>query len=222
MFRNFNGWVKAIGTIIVFGLDLNDFHRVRRYLNATFQIRLKKISIASDMPKQHPFNIEIDKLTRSIENAITGDKFPTQVLPLIEADIRKLKKNEWLFDWKTETKQADKTVYKLVITGNEDIIQGLVSLQDRGDHIFMPLIESNKFNRGAKKVYLGVPANLIAFACKLSFDCGYGGYVSFESKTKLIEHYKKSLGAQVLFGNIMAIDTRAAIKLIEQYFPLNP
>ena len=83
----------------------------------------------------------------------------------------------------------------------------------------MPLIESYKFNRGVKKVYVGVPGNLVAFACKLSFDKGYGGYVSFESKTKLIPHYQKSLGAHVLFGNFMAIDTKAATKLIEQYFP---
>jgi hypothetical protein len=110
-------------------------------------------------------------------------------------------------------------VYKLVIVDNPTIIQGLISLQDRGDHIFMPLIESNKFNKGARKVYLGVPGNLIAFACKLSFHKGYLGYVSFESKTKLIRHYQKTLGAGVLFGNIMAIDTKAANKLIEQYFP---
>ena len=110
---------------------------------------------------------------------------------------------------------------KLVIVDNTEIIQGLISLQDRSDHVFMSLIESNKFNKGAKKVYLGVPANLVAFACKLSFDKGYGGYVSFESKSRLMEHYQKSLGAHVLFGNIMAIDTRAARQLINQYFPQN-
>jgi hypothetical protein len=54
----------------------------------------------------------------------------------------------------------------------------------------MSLIESNKFNRGASKLYLGVPGNLVAFACKLSFESNYAGYVSIESKTKLIEHYK--------------------------------
>jgi len=56
---------------------------------------------------------------------------------------------------------------------------------------------------------------------KLSFDKGYAGYVSFESKTKLKEHYQKSLGAHILFGNVMAIDTKAAHKLVNQYFPEN-
>jgi len=50
-------------------------------------------------------------------------------------------------------------------------------------------------------------------------DKGYQGYLSFESKTKLIEYYRLTLGAELLFGNIMAIDTKAAFKLIDQYFP---
>jgi len=171
------------------------------------------------MQKQKQFDIEIDKLTRSIENSITGDSFKTQVLKLTSKDVKSLKKSDWLFDWKAEAKQSNKTVYKLIIVDNPTIIQGLISLQDRGDHIFMLLIESNKFNKGAKKVYFGVPGNLVAFACKLSFDKGYGGYVSFESKTKLIGHYQKTLDAHLLFGNFMAIDTKAANTLIEQYFP---
>jgi disulfide oxidoreductase YuzD len=173
------------------------------------------------MPKTYHFDIEIDKLTRSLENAISRDSFKTEVLEVTATDIRKLKKTDWLFDWKAEAMQPNKTIYKLVIVDNTQIIQGLISLQDRSDHVFMSLIESNKFNKGAKKVYLGVPANLVAFACKLSFDKGYSGYVSFESKSRLMEHYQKSLGAHVLFGNIMAIDTRAARQLINQYFPEN-
>lgn len=82
----------------------------------------------------------------------------------------------------------------------------------------MHLIESSKFNRGPKKVYLGVPGNLVAFACKFSFDKGYQGVISFESKTKLITRYQKTLGAIVLFGNVMAIDSKASWKLIRQYF----
>jgi hypothetical protein len=163
--------------------------------------------------------MEIDKLTRSIENALSGDSFKTEVHELTAQDIKRLEKDDWVFDWKAEAKQKDKTVYKLVIVVNANIVQGLISLQDRRDHIFMSLIESSNFNRGKKKIYLGVPGNLVAFACKFSFDKGYGGYLSFESKTRLKEHYQKTLGAYVLFGNIMAIDTRAATVLINQYFP---
>ena len=168
--------------------------------------------------KNKQIDIIIDKLTRSVENAISGDSFKTEVLILTAKDFKGIKKADWLFDWKAEAKNKEKSVYKLVIADNPTIIQGLISLQDKGDHIYMHLIESIKFNRGSKKVYLGVPGNLVSFACKLSFDKGYRGIVSFESKTKLINHYQKTLGATILFGNIMAIDTPAAVKLINQYF----
>lgn len=165
-----------------------------------------------------PFDIEIDKLTRSVENAISGDSFKTEIILLSKADSKNIRKADWLFDWKAELKKEESSVYKLVIVNNQPIIQGLISLQDKGDHIFMALIESAKFNRGRHKLYLGVPGNLVAYACKLSFEKGYAGYVSFESKSSLIPHYQNSLGAHVLFRNIMAIDTRAAQKLITRYF----
>lgn len=110
----------------------------------------------------------------------------------------------------------DEKKSELIIVDNP-IIQGLTSIQDKGDDIFMHLIESNKFNRGSKKLYLGVPGNLVAFACMLSFDKGYEGFISFEAKTKLIAHYQRTLGAFILFGNIMALNTKAATRLITQY-----
>jgi len=87
--------------------------------------------------------------------------------------------------------------------------------------MYMNLIESCSYNKGAKKLYLGVSANLVAFTCLLSFERKYNGYVSFESKTKLIPHYERSLNAKKLFNNVMIIDTVAAIKLITQYYPHN-
>ena len=171
------------------------------------------------MTSNQQIDVEIDKLTRSIENAITGDSFKTTILPLATKDLKLLTKSEWLFDWKAEAKNKEKSIFKLTIIENPNVLQGLISVQDKGDHIFMHLIESSKFNRGARKVYIGVPGNLVAYACKLSFEKGYGGYISFESKTRLIEHYRQTLGAELLFGNVMAIDTKAATKLVEQYFP---
>jgi hypothetical protein len=117
------------------------------------------------MPPRHQLHLEIGRLTHSIENATTADRFKTEVLQLTPKDLRKLKKLDWLFDWKKEVKDNEKSVYKLVICNNPDIIQGLISIQDKGDHIFMHLIESSSFNRGKRKVYLGVPGNLVAFAC---------------------------------------------------------
>ena len=57
----------------------------------------------------------------------------------------------------------------------------------------MHLIESAKFNKGKGKMYLGVPGNLVAFACKVSVDKGYEGFVAFDAKSALIKHYEQSL-----------------------------
>jgi len=169
--------------------------------------------------KTKGINILIDRLTNSIENAISGDSFKTEVLLLPKDAVKEIKRSDWVFDWRKEFADARKQVFKLVIKDNPRVIQGMVSVEDRSDHIFMHLIESAKFNKGARKVYIGVPGNLVAFVCKMSFERGYEGFVSFESKTRLIEHYKTSLGAFVIAGKIMAIDTQASLKLTEKYFP---
>ena len=122
-----------------------------------------------------PFGIEIDKLTNSIENALTGETFETQISLLTTDSIKQIKKTNWLFDWKKEILDTSKNVYKLTTMNNSTIIQGLLSIQDMGDHMFAHLIESAKFNRGKTKIYLGVPANLMAFACKTAFEKGYDG-----------------------------------------------
>lgn len=101
---------------------------------------------------------------------------------------------------------------------NRNIIQGILSISDYEDHIFMHLIESAPFNFGKPKLYEGVPGNLVAYACKVSWEKGYQGFVAFVSKTKLIRHYEETLGAYCIGGQRMAIGTEAAAKLIKQYF----
>ena len=82
----------------------------------------------------------------------------------------------------------------------------------------MHLIESAKFNKGKAKVYFGVPGNLVAYACKYSVEKGYEGFLAFDAKTSLIKHYEESLNATHFRGLRMFIETKAAMKLISQYF----
>ena len=110
-------------------------------------------------------------------------------------------------------------IFKLVLRQQPDIIQGLICFEKKNDHIFMHLIETAPHNYGKEKKYFGVAGNLVAFGCKLSFEYGFGGYVSFKAKTKLVEHYEKTLGAKLLFGQLMELNTNASIKLINQYYP---
>jgi hypothetical protein len=161
----------------------------------------------------------IDKLTNSIENVVTGDSFSTDISLIKSSDLKIItKKNNWLFDWKYEFKQPARDVFKLTIVNNSEIIQGLICVQVKEDHVYMHLVESAPFNKGKTKVYAGVPGNLVAHACKLSFQRGHDGNVSFVSKTNLIEHYEKSLGAIHFGGRLMIIETTSALRLINKYF----
>ena len=170
----------------------------------------KKINIGLDFI--------IDKLTNSIENTLTGEVFDTEIVRLKKVDSKQIKETNWQFDWHKELDDKTKQVYKLTTVNNPNIIQGLLSIEDKQDHMFMHLIESAKFNKGKGKVYFGVPGNLVAFACKVSVDKGYDGFLAFDAKSALIKHYQESLHATHFRGIRMFIETSAALRLISQYF----
>ncbi len=164
-------------------------------------------------------DFEIDKLTNSIENVITGDSFSTEVSIFLKEELKYLTKNKGqLFNWKEEFKYPEREIYKLTIVGNPKIIQGLLSIEIKEDHVYMHLVENAPFNKGKEKVYAGVAGNLVAFACKVSFQRGFEGNISFLSKTQLVEYYANSLGAFHFGGRIMIIETQSALKLIGKYF----
>lgn len=169
--------------------------------------------------KQFGLDFEIDKLTNSIENVVTGDSFATVIIRISNNDLKTINtKNGWVFNWRTEFQHPEREVYKLTIVNNQTVIQGLISLEVMSDHVFMHLLESASFNKGKEKIYAGVPGNLVAFACQLSFQRGHDGNVSFISKTQLIEHYTLKLGAIHIGSQRMIIMPATAIKLIEKYF----
>lgn len=166
-----------------------------------------------------PLDFEIDKLTNSIQNTISGDSFHTEVSRFTKTDLKQVtKKRGWVFNWKFELDDNTKEVYKLTINNNPNIIQGILSITIEQDHVYMDLLESAPFNRGKNKLYEGVAGNLVAYACKVSFQNGFDGYTSFTAKTKLIEHYVKTLDAYHFGGLLMIINSIAANKLIDKYF----
>ncbi len=168
---------------------------------------------------QNGLDFVIDKLTNSIENVVTGDSFQTEVSFVSKNDLKIItKKSGWLFNWKSEQNSPEREVYKLTIVGNRNVIQGLISLEVKSDHVYMHLVENAPFNKCKTKTYAGVAGNLVAFACRLSFQRGHEGNISFLSKSQLIEHYEKTLGAFHFGGRILIIETRAALKLMDRYF----
>ena len=161
----------------------------------------------------------VDKLTNSIENVVTCDSFATDIAILTINDLKVITKTKgWLFNWREELKDPARDIYKLTIVNNPKIIQGLISLEVKADHVYIHLVENAAFNKGQAKMYSGVAGNLVAFACKLSFQRGHQGNVSFLSKSQLVDHYEKTLGAFHLGGRVMIIETQSALKLINKYF----
>jgi hypothetical protein len=169
--------------------------------------------------KQTGLDFKIDKLTNSIENVISGDSFETTVSQLSVNDVKQVtKKAGWLFNWKLELSDPAKEVYKLTIVNSPTVIQGLISITIDVDHVFMSLVENAPFNIGKNKVYEGVAGNLVAYACKLSFQRGFEGFVAFDAKTALISHYEKTLGAYHFNKQRMIIRTRESKILVDKYF----
>src|ERR1017187_7757189 len=140
------------------------------------------------MAKRRKLGFLVDKLTNSIENTLTGDKVETEIVLLTTHDLTRLRTLTWAFDWTLELLERGREVHALIKKIEPDEWQGFVSFSDEADHIFMHLLESAPFNRGREKLYEGVPANLVAFVCKTSFERGHGGNIAFIAKTNLISH----------------------------------
>lgn len=79
----------------------------------------------------------IDKLTNSIENTSTSEVFDTAIVRLTSAEAKQIKKADWQFDWLNELKDKTKEVFKLTTFNNPTIIKGLLSIEDKQDHIFI-------------------------------------------------------------------------------------
>jgi hypothetical protein len=164
-------------------------------------------------------DFEVDKLTNSIVNVVSGQSFPTQLFRLNRSDLKFVnKKSGWLFNWRSEFESTECEVYKLVILSNPEVPHGLISLAFKSEHVEMNLLESAPFNRGSHRLFEGVAGNLVAFACSLSFQRGHEGHVAFTAKTKLISHYTETLNAVHIGNGRMIIMPLAAKNLVDQYF----
>lgn len=176
------------------------------WFNTTLFIRILSLRIPPSSTK------------KLIINRISQEQFQTVFLEINKKDLPRLAKKYWSFDWKKEIKLDDRVVYKLTTQENPNVIQGLISWSDLGDHIFINVVESALFNKGAKRLYLGVSGNLFAIACYESSIRGYDGFIVFEFKTKLIKHYQELLGAKRIGSSIrIFVDTQAANQLIKLY-----
>lgn len=146
---------------------------------------------------------------------------------LTEAEIVKavfkdmpLKKDGWNFNWRTIFKKNDSEIYVLKLKSNPDYIQGVLRLRIQEGMLIMDLVEIAPHNIGKKnKRYDYAAGCLIAFSCRESFklETNYKGFLTFESKTRLIDWYMKKYHAKIAMGQKMFIEPNDGQTLINEY-----
>ena len=162
---------------------------------------------------------EIDLLTESVVEAETGIIHETCATSVGQVFIKSIhKKSGWRFNWKKESKNKGRKIFKLTLKNDLSILLGLISLEVMEDHIHVHLVESSPDNFGEQKQFFGIGGNLFAFACKISFENGFGGNIAFISKTNLIQHYLLTLNAVYIGNNRMIIRENEARHLIKKYY----
>ncbi len=150
---------------------------------------------------------------------------------LIEAFISKasskdmpLKKNGWQFTWKQLSQTEGADFYKLTKLDTPDEIEGILMLTLLNEEmLYMNNVEVAPHNYGSAGKYANVAGSLIAFACYKSLEQGknhYLGYLSFDSKTRLIKLYQDKYGATLATGQKMFFDPEAGKKLMKKYLKI--
>lgn len=110
------------------------------------------------------------------------------------------------------------SVFVLVEKRIQKIHRAIQLVKDDG-MLIMELIELAPFNIGSKKEYTDVAGCLIAFGCResLKLDSSYNGYLTFVSKSSLVELYKSKYHATQTLGTRMYIDPFSGEKLVKKY-----
>ena len=131
------------------------------------------------------------------------------------------KKSGWQFIWKSLFKTEGAEFFKLILKDENFRLQGVIMFSIMFEEMFyMNNIEVAPHNLGSKGKFARVAGCLIAFGCLKSFELGkgtYKGYLTFESKTELIQLYREKYGATSSMGQKMFIDPERGLRLIDEY-----
>ena len=145
---------------------------------------------------------------------------------LVKSEIRRmdkglipLKKNGWNFNWKNLSRIENTQSYILRTNDTPSQVEGALCLKREYGMLIMEALELAPHNIGQSKRYDYVAGCLIAFGCKESFglDGDYRGFLTFTSKSNLVEWYRKKYGAELALGQRMFIDWQNGERLIEKY-----
>ncbi|MFN0082835.1 MAG: hypothetical protein ACKVOM_09985 [Ferruginibacter sp.] len=159
------------------------------------------------------------KNTYLLQNAIiqnsNGFKHDVVATSIDITEIKRYKK-EFIFDF-VALKKKGLFVYKICKSNKGNILQGMVCFTPNMEILDCYNMELNNFNKRGSSLYNGVGKCMVALCCKISFDLGFEGFITFEAKSKLVPYYER-LGAKRISYIRMAIDSKVAKKLVAIYF----
>lgn len=154
----------------------------------------------------------------------TGYEKPATI-ELIQQKELPLKKDGWNFNWRKLFTVEGSEIFKLSLVNTPEIVEGILMLTLFNDEmVFMNNIEVAPQNIEKSKQLDHIAGCLLAFACKQSFEKGkgnYQGFLSFDSKTALIEFYQNKYGATWAIGHKMFFDTETGKKLMNHYLGIS-
>jgi len=142
----------------------------------------------------------------------------TEIIPIKKKYIP-LKKDGWSFNWHQLSKNENAQSYVLKLKSSKEKVEGALFLKIEENMLIMDVLEVAPHNIGSNKRYDYVAGSLIAYACRESFklEGNYKGFLTFVSKTNLIDWYIEKYGAELALGQRMFIDWENGKKLIEKY-----
>ena len=154
-----------------------------------------------------------------ILDTINGELIESEIVPMDKKTIP-LKKDGWSFNWRQLSSEENTRAYVLRTLNSPDQTEGAVCLRFKHDMLIMDALELAQYNIGQKnKRYDYVAGCLIAFGCRESFKIksDYKGFLTFVSKTNLINWYAEKYGTKLALGQRMFIDWENGERLIEKY-----
>lgn len=145
----------------------------------------------------------------------TKQELKIEIKSIEKDDFKLLTKKRYFFDWKKEKKQE---IFKLTLEGTKDIL-GLISIERIPEEwrIHIRLLTVSKENKGKKKEYENIAANLITHVSKIALrEYAELACVSLKPKSRIAQHYIEKYGMNIT-GYTLSIELPGILNLIKKY-----
>lgn len=161
-------------------------------------------------------------MTIELFDRLSREVIPAKIYPVFLMDKFPGKSTGWNFSWRLLYENNPEGMFFAVsLRATPHQIEGMLMLEIKfGEMTYMPNVEIAPHNIGGEGRYRNVAGCLLAFGCGVSFTHGkgsYHGYLSFTSKTELIELYMDQYGAQIAAGRNMYFSPQAGKALMKKY-----